>query len=511
MLETLLEISPYFMRRHAPALLVVFPLVAAGISSLLLNGRIAWILSILATALSAMSALILLGQLGESSLGVISYALGGWAPPIGIEFRVDALNILFLLVVTLIGFLAAIFSWPTVAAEVRQEKRALFYAAYLTCFTGLSGVAITGDAFNLFVFLEISSIATYVLVALGGNRDRRAFPAAYNYLIMGTIGATFFVIGVGFLYAATGTLNMADISAKLSETGSSRTVQAAFAFIAVGLGIKAAAWPLHQWLPNAYAFAPSFVTMFLSATATKVAIYAFIRFLFTVFNENIFNPGTDFIFLFAPLAMIAMLACSFQAIFQNDIRRMLAYSSVAQVGYILLGISIGTAAGISAGLYHLVSHSLLKGALFMAVAGVVLTYQGTKISDFAGLGRAAPLTMTAFAISGFSLIGMPLTAGFQAKWLLLQAMLEHGWGFAAMVIVAASILAVIYVGRVLQAIFFMPPANPRRVRQEAPLILLVPLWVLALATLWFGIQSNGLIALTDAAAGASMLPMGALP
>ncbi|MEM8633902.1 MAG: monovalent cation/H+ antiporter subunit D family protein [Pseudomonadota bacterium] len=501
MLETLLSSSPELMLGHAPVLLVIIPLVAAGVCSFMPNGRSGWIISVAATAVSSLSALLLLGQVQTVPGGVISYALGGWSPPLGIEFRVDALNVLFLLVITGIGFLAALFSWPTVAAEVRQEKRALFYAAYLTCFTGLAGVAITGDAFNLFVFLEISSIATYVLVALGGNRDRRAFPAAFNYLIMGTIGATFFVIGVGFLYAATGTLNMADISVQLNESGSNRTVQAAFAFIMVGLGIKAAAWPLHLWLPNAYAYAPSFVTMFLSATATKVAIYALVRFLYTVFSTDIFQPGTDFVFLLAPLAMIGMLACSFQAIFQSDVRRMLAYSSVAQVGYILLGISMGTAAGLSAGLFHLVSHSLLKGALFMAVAGIVLTYQGTRVSDFAGLGRAAPLTMTAFAIAGFSLIGMPLTAGFQSKWLLLTAMLDRGWEFAAMVILAASILAVIYVGRVLQAVFFQPPANPRKVRQEAPLILLVPLWILTAATVWFGIQSESLIGLTDAAAG----------
>ncbi|MEM7661941.1 MAG: monovalent cation/H+ antiporter subunit D family protein [Pseudomonadota bacterium] len=504
MIEALLAASPEFVLRHAPALLVVTPLMLAGICSFMPTGRAGWILSIVATAASTLCALVLLGQVQTVPGGIISYALGGWVPPIGIEFRVDALNILFLLLVTAFGFLAAVFSWPTVAAEVRQEKRALFYAAYMICFTGLAGVVITGDAFNLFVFLEISSIATYVLVALGGNRDRRAFPAAFNYLIMGTIGATFFVIGVGFLYAATGTLNMADIAAQLTEMGSNRVVQAAFAFIAVGLGIKAAAWPLHLWLPNAYAYAPSFVTMFLSATATKVAIYALIRFLFTVFSTEIFEPGRDFVFLFAPLAMIGMVACSFQAIFQNDVRRMLAYSSVAQVGYILLGISIGTAAGLSAGLFHLVSHALLKGALFMAVAGIVLTYQGTRISDFAGLGRAAPLTMTAFAIAGFSLIGMPLTAGFQSKWLLLQAMLDRGWGFAAAVIVAASILAVIYVGRVLQAVFFQPPANPRKVRQEAPLILLVPLWVLSIATLWFGVQSDALLSLTDFAATATL-------
>ena len=506
MYMAILDLAPAFMERHAPALLVVVPLILAGIASFLPNGRTAWVVTIIASLVSAFCALILLAQV--STLGVISYALGGWAPPLGIEFRIDALNALFLTIVCGIGVLAAVFSWPTVAAEVLKEKRALFYAAHMICFTGLAGVAITGDAFNLFVFLEISSIATYVLVALGGGRDRRAFPAAFNYLIMGTIGATFFVIGVGFLYAATGTLNMADMADRLRDIGGNRTIHAGFAFIVVGLGVKAAMWPLHQWLPNAYAYAPSFVTMFLSATATKVAIYALIRFIFTVFSIELTFGEMHFAAMFAPLAMIAMLACSFQAVFQTDVRRMLAYSSVAQVGYMVLGIAIGTSAGLSAGLFHLTNHALMKGALFMAVAGVVLTYQGTRISDFAGLGRAAPLTMTAFAIAGLSLIGLPLTSGFQSKWALLQALLESGWGVGAVVVVGSSILAVIYMGRVLQAVFFQAPANPRKVRQEAPMLLLLPLWVLAIANLWVGVHADGVIALTDAAASA-VFEMGA--
>lgn len=509
MLEAIVSALPDMLVTHAAVLLVVIPLILAAVCVFMPNGRSAWVLAVLGSIASALCALVLLLQVGVS--GVVSYHLGGFAPPLGIEFRVDALNVLFLLLVTGIGVLAAIFSWPTVSAEIRSEKHRLFYAAHLICFTGLTGVAITGDAFNLFVFLEISSISTYVLVALGGTRDRRAFPAAFNYLLMGTIGATFFVIGVGFLYAATGTLNMVDMGNRLAliEPGN-RAVVAGFAFIVVGLGLKAAMWPLHQWLPNAYAYAPSFVTMFLSATATKVAIYALLRFIFTVFTPEYSFDALHLSWIFAPLAMIAMLACSFQAVFQTDVRRMLAYSSVAQVGYMLLGIAIGTSAGLSAGMFHLVNHALMKGALFMAVAGVVLSYQGTRINDFAGLGRAAPLTMTAFAIAALSLIGMPLTAGFQSKWALLQAMLDGGWGLAVGVIVASSFLAVIYMGRILQAIFFQAPVNPRKVRREAPLLLLIPLWVLTLGTLYIGVKADWVIDLAQAAAQASFAPRGAL-
>jgi len=491
MIAALLNIAPDWLLKHAPALIVVAPLVFAPLCALIPSGRLTWLISILVTGFSLITALVLLGLVrAPGDTGVISYAMGAWQPPLGIEFRVDALNALILLIVSAIGFLAAIFSWPTVSSEIRSEKKPLFYSAFLICFCGLLGVAITGDAFNLFVFLEISSISTYVLVALGSSRDRRALPAAFNYLIMGTIGATFFVIGVGFLYAATGTLNMADIARILPEVGNTKTVQAGFAFIIVGLGLKAAMWPLHQWLPNAYAYSPSFVTMFLSATATKVALYALIRFLFTVFSPEYAFENMSFHLVFAPLGIAAMVVCSFQAIFQTDVRRMLAYSSVAQVGYMLLGVSIGTAAGLSAGLFHLTNHAIMKGALFMAVAGIVLTYQGTRINDFYGLGRAAPLTMGAFAISGLSLIGVPLTAGFQSKFALVSALLDQGWWWGAMFVVFSSVLAVVYMGRVLEAVFFKAPVNPRKTRKEAPLLILVPLWILALTSLWIGINGS---------------------
>lgn len=525
MIETLLtSLAPGWAITHAAPLLVMVPMITATLLVFLPSGRAAWLVSILATFAAFLFALLVLGLVqldvvGQSSLlaagietnlvspGTLSYAMGGWAPPAGIEFRVDALNAVILLLVTAIGFLAAAFSWPTVNAEIRDEKQNLFYAAYLICVSGLSGVAITGDAFNLFVFLEISSISTYVLVALGASRDRRALPAAFDYLIMGTIGATFYVIGVGFLYAATGTLNMHEFSQMIPELTDSRVVQAGFAFIIIGLGLKAAMWPLHQWLPGAYAYGPSFVTTFLAATATKVALYALIRYLFSVYSPDFAFEEASFGLIFMPLAIAAMLACSFQAVFQTDVRRMLAYSSVAQVGYILLGVSMATLAGISAGLFHLVNHAVMKGGLFMAVAGVVLTYQGTKISDFAGLGRSAPWTMTAFAICGLSLIGIPLTAGFQSKIALVNAAFANGWWWAAMLIVFTSVLAVIYMGRILEAVFFKPPANPRKVRREAPVVLLAPLWVLALANIWIGINPGFVFDLVTAA-GETLIPAG---
>ncbi len=503
MIDLLLDTAPRWALLHAPALLILLPLFLAALLAILPSGRLSWLISIAATVFSLFCALILVGQVQASPVGVVGYDVGNWPMPIGITLRVDALNSMILLLVAAIGVLSTIFSWPTVKAEIPERKHPLFYSAFLVCFAGLSGVAITGDAFNLFVFLEISSISTYVLVALGAGRDRRALPAAFNYLIMGTLGASFYIIGVGFLYSATGTLNIAQIAEMLPSLAGNRSVEAGFAFIIVGLGLKAAVWPLHQWLPNAYAYSPSFVTMFLSATATKVALYALIRFLFTVFRPEFAFEQATFTYLLMPLGLAAMITCSFQAVFQTDVRRTLAYSSVAQVGYMILGVSIGTVAGVSAGLFHLLNHAMIKGALFMAVAGVVLTFQGTTIRDFAGLGRTAPWTMTGFAIAGLSLIGVPLTAGFQSKLQLGYALFDQGMWWGVVFVVFSSFLAVIYMGRILEAIFFRPPINPRKSRKEAPILLLVPLWILALANIYFGITTELPLGLArDAAAAA---------
>ena len=494
----ILSMLPEGMIRHLPVLVVVVPMLLSPVCAAVPRWKIAWALTLVGIVASTIFSFALVQQVSDGTR--LSYALGGWAPPLGIEFAVDGMNAPILLLVSIIGLLATIFALPTITKEIPEAKLSLFMSAYLLCFAGLLGVAVTGDAFNLFVFLEISSISTYVLVALGGNRDRRAFTAAFNYLIMGTIGATFYVIGVGFLYAATGTLNMADMATRIPEVADSRTIHAGFAFIVVGLGLKAAMFPLHQWLPNAYAYAPNFVTVFLSATATKVAFYALVRLLFSVFSPELDFQQMIFTWVLAPLAAFAAIACSFQAVFQTDIKRMLAYSSVAQVGYMLLGLSLATAAGLSAGLFHMMNHALMKGALFMAVAGVTLSLGSSQLKDFAGVARKAPWTMTAMAIAALSLVGVPLTAGFLSKVALFQAALINDWWWVVVVLAISSVLAVLYVGRILESAFFKTPGPTQLQVKEAPLTLLIPLWVLAIANLYFGLDASFITSLTDGAA-----------
>ncbi len=470
---------------HLPALQIVVPLVSAPLCVLLVKARLAYALALVVCWVAFAISVLLLGQVLDS--GVISYRLGGWAPPWGIEYRIDPVNAYVLLIVAAIGALVITYAKPSVAREVGSGREALFYTSYLLCLTGLLGVTITGDAFNIFVFLEISSLSSYVLISLG--QDRRALTASFRYLIFGTIGATFFLIGVGLLYQATGTLNIADMANRVAPIEGSRTVQAAFAFMAVGLAVKAALFPLHAWLPNAYAYAPSVVTAFLAATATKVSIYVLIRTYFTIFGHDFSFEVMTLGPVLMVLAIAAMLIGSTISIFQDDVKRLLAYSSVAQIGYMVLGLSFDTVLGVTGGMLHLFNHALMKGGLFLALGCVFYRTGSVNIEAMKGLGHRMPWTMAAIVAGGLSLIGVPLTVGFISKWYLLLAAIDSGMWWISIFILMASLLAIIYVWRLVEAAYLSPsPENAPA--GEAPLIMLIPTWVLVLANFYFGVDTR---------------------
>jgi len=470
-----------------PILQVVVPFFAAPLIVLIGSRRLAWPIAFAASLATFFIALALLLKVLNG--GVISYSIGGWAPPLGIEYRIDAANALVLLLVAAIGTIVLPYARESIKSEIPARHHTLFYTMYLLCLSGLLGVAATGDAFNVFVFLEVSSLSTYVLVSMGSYRDKRALTAAYDYLIMGTIGATFFVIGIGFLYAATGTLNLADIAAYITANGSDRTIVTAFAFVTVGMGLKVAAYPLHLWLPNAYTYAPSAVSAFLAATATKVAIYVLMRFMFTVFQPSFLFDVSALRLLLIPLAVLAMFAASLIAVFQSDLKRMLAYSSIAQIGYILLGIGLLSETGLSAAVVHLFNHGITKAALFMGAGALVFRAGSSFYDNIQGMGKTMPFTSFAIVIAGLSLIGVPGTAGFVSKWLLVQAALEQGWWPIALLIVGSSLLAIIYVWRVVETLYMKAPAGDA-VYAEAPMSMLIPLWIMALSTIYFGLDTD---------------------
>jgi multicomponent Na+:H+ antiporter subunit D len=486
------------LAQHFPILPIILPLIAAPLCILLGHRQWVWLFSILVSGLSfCVSVYLLLATLDQ---GVLSYAVGGWEPPWGIEVRIDVASALVLTIVTGISSLVLVYAKDSIAKEIDPSQHTLFYTAHLLCLAGLSGILSTGDAFNLFVFLEISSLATYTLVSLAA--DKRCLTAAFRYLIMGTIGATFILIGVGMLYMQTGTLNMLDLATRIAEYDTSRTLNTGLAFILVGVSIKLALFPLHMWLPPAYTHAPSAVSAFLASTATKVAVYVMVRFIFTVFGaEYVFlTMGMDIILL--GLAIVAIFKCSFMATVQSNIKTVLAYSSVAQIGYMILGISLVTSAGLMAGLLHIFNHALMKGALFMAVGAVLLRTGSVDIKAFQGLGKQMPYTMAAFTIAGLSIIGVPLTAGFVSKWYLVTAALEQQHWLVAFIVLVGSLLAVVYIGRILEAAYLKKPSaiTADKTIKEAPLLMLIPMWILVLANIYFGIDTSLSVSAADAAA-----------
>jgi multicomponent Na+:H+ antiporter subunit D len=473
---------------HLPALQVVVPLIGALLSALLRRGTTAWALALLVGWTMPLIAVSLLVQVLAS--GPISYHLGGWAPPWGIEYRVDLLNAFILVLVSGVGAVMMPFARRSVAAEVDSDKQAWFYSMYLLCVAGLLGITITGDAFNLFVFLEISSLSSYVLIALG--KDRRALVAAYQYLIMGTIGATFYVIGVGLLYLVTGSLNLLDIAERLGPAAAetSRPVLAALAFLTVGISLKLALFPLHVWLPNAYAYAPSFATAFLAATATKVAVYVLLRLFFSVFGVAISFKSLPVSEVMLALSVAAMFIASLLAIFEQNVKRMLAYSSLGQIGYITLGISLANEAGLTGGIVHLFNHAVMKAALFLVLGAIVYRIGTVKLADLAGIGRQMPLTMAAFAVAGLAIIGVPGTAGFISKWYLAVGAFQKGWWPLVFLILASSMLAMVYIGRVVEVAWFREPSALAQKAKDPPLSMLIPVLLLANATIYFGFDTQ---------------------
>lgn len=479
------------MIAHLPILQVIIPFLGAPCALILGRSGLVWGFSWLLSLATFGVSILLLVQVMEQ--GVISYALGGWEAPWGIEYRIDAFNAFMLMLVSGVAAVVLMAARSSIEREIPAEKHVLFYVLFLLCLAGLLGILATGDVFNVFVFLEISALSSYSLVALG--KDRRAVWSAFQYLVMGTIGATFILIGIGLLYIMTGTLNMADLAERLPALETTEAVQTAFAFLIVGISLKLAMFPLHFWLPGAYTYAPAIVSAFLAATATKVALYLLIRFAWTVFGLEWSMRHIPMMEIFLVLGVVAVFSASLVAVYQHNLKRLFAYSSVAQIGYMVIGLGLVSTAGLQASILHIFNHALMKGALFMALATVVWRLGKADMESIQGLGRRMPLTFAALLIGGLSLIGVPLTAGFISKWYLVVAALQAGLWWVAALILLGSLLALVYVWRIVEAGWFKEvPAGSvpldQAGRLEAPLWLLVPTWILVLANIWFGISTK---------------------
>jgi multicomponent Na+:H+ antiporter subunit D len=472
-----------------PAIIVVTPLAISII--VFIAGwryiRFAYPMAMAALTICLLSSIAILHRVVEH--GIILYWMGGWQPPWGIEYRIDRLNAFILCLVSCLGFIAAVYAKNSVEKEL-PGKISQFWCLYLLLITGLLGIAITGDMFNLFVLLEVASLSGYALVAIGKNK---ATLAGFRYLIIGTIGASFYLLGIGYLYISTGTLNMNDLQQLLPSLYDSRVVKTAFVFILIGFAIKVALFPFHAWQPDAYTYAPSAVSVILSTAAAKTFIYALIRIIFSVFTVNFLKASLPIVEIICWMAVIAMLTGSIFAIQQNNLKRMLAYSSVANVGYIVLAIGLApsTSLGLTPAVMHILNHAIIKGSMFMAACAFIYKLDLWDIRKFAGLGRQMPYSCMVLILGALAMIGMPPGAGFVSKWYLILAALEAGRYMFVVIIFISTLLMIVYFWRVIEIMYIRSPETNQGLAAhesgDVPLSMLLPSLFLGLLTFAIGL------------------------
>lgn len=473
-----------------PILLVAVPLLAALVNSIvgLFTKRWCHALTVGVMAALFLDAVGLLFVVLEE--GEVHYRLGGWPPPVGIEYIIDHLNALVLLVITFVALVAAVFAKRSVEDEL-PDKVPQFYTLYILLVTGLLGMTVTGDAFNLYVLLEISALTSYALIAAGKGR---AALSAFNYLIIGTIGACFYLLGVGHLYIMTGSLNMPDLARILPDLYESPAIQVAFVFLIVGVWVKMAFFPLHGWLPNAYTHAPSATSCVMAPLMTKVSVYIMVRIMFSVFSPQFDYQRFGLQNLVVWVAVAAIVCASLLALAQRDFKKMLTYLIVAEVGYMVGGVWLANSNGITGAVLHILNDAMMTLCLFMVAGAVAYKTKGHGIGNFKGLFRKMPLTMAAFVVGALSMIGVPPTCGFFSKWYLILGAVDAGeWGFMAALIFSSLVNAVLFF-RVIEVAYY-PDGNDHGhgKRDEAPLSMLIPLLVVAVALIVIGWYTGDIV------------------
>ncbi|MFV9838486.1 MAG: proton-conducting transporter membrane subunit [Aaplasma endosymbiont of Hyalomma asiaticum] len=413
--------------------------------------------------------------------GPIAYKVGGWGSPYGIELRVDLLSATMLLVVTFIGVMSTVYGIHPSRKEIPSEKVAKFYAIFLLSLGGLLGILVSNDAFNVYVFLEVASISAYVLVAMGGSAG--ALVSAFEYLIIGTVGATFYLLGVGFIYASTGTLNMGDMFAILQslEVVDKALCVGAF-FVILGLLMKAALYPFHGWLVRAYSTSPSFIAVFFSGTATKVMIYLIIRVVYNVFGAHLVFTELPFGKLLVTLAAFAVVSASIFAVMSKEMKDMLAYSSVANIGCIILAICTNTYSGLAAAVVYMVNHSIVKSALFMVSGGISYHFGKENVNKCVSLSKVMPSVAMAYVLLSLSLVGIPPTMGFIAKWHMLSSFADAKVWEGIVALAAGSICSVIYTWKVMEYLYFSPgmaDGCANDISLKTPKAMTLCMWIMA--------------------------------
>ncbi len=428
----------------------------------------------------------------------IIYQMGGWSAPWGIELKIGNLSAFFLLVVAFVSVPVSLFAVNNLSDEVGGKERVTrFYVLYLLLGGAMAGMAVTNDLFNVFVLVEVATLSCCGLVS---SRNRpQAAEAAFTYLIMATLGSTLVLGGIGFIYIITGHLNMGFAYEELNRIwqNSPHVVWMAFSFMLVGFGVKSALFPLHIWLPDAHSAAPSPASAILSGVAVKGYLICLLKILYRVFGHTLMQEfAVHRILVLA--GTVAIIAGSILALTQVELKRRLAFSTVAQVGYIILGMGLVNIKGLTGTLFYLASHAVIKSTLFLA-AGAIIAATGKKnINELAGIGRKMPITMAAFTIGSLGLTGIPLFSGFIGKWNLILGSLESGNIIPIAVIIVGSVLCAAYLFPIVRVAYFEPA--PEEDWKDPGFTQKIALIMLASAVVILGIIPGPFLELAERAA-----------
>jgi multicomponent Na+:H+ antiporter subunit D len=426
------------------------------------------------------------------ALGPLRYRVAGWEPPVGIELNLDALSAFVVAMIAVVSLLVCVYAGTAVRRE-NPEREPTFFGMLLVMLMGLIGMVITADLFNLYVWFEVSSLAGYALMAVG---HKKAPVSAFRYLLLGTLGASFYLLGVGYLYVLTGSLNMFDVAARLGELQSNPALWISVVFMIGGLGLKMALFPMHLWLPDAYTYASSTSTAIIAPLMTKVSAYVMIRVLYFVYGHEWSLQGAGGLgAVITWMALAGVVVGSIMAIAQKDAKRMLAYSSIAQVGYIGIGIGLATPLALVGAMLHILNHATMKSCLFLVTGSVQLQAGTVRLRDYTGLGRSMPWTFAAFTLAALAMVGIPPTNGFFSKWYLVLGGIAAGQWVVVVLILASSLLTAVYFFRVLERIYARPTpegdAAPAVV--DPPLSMRAPVLVLGVGVLALGLANAWLV------------------
>ena len=489
------------IQNHLPILTIAIPLFSAFLISISMgrNNKGVYLLLVAAMFGTFITAYMTLLQVIKSNVA-IHYQLGGWQPPFGIELVIDHLSGMMLVLISGIAFLTAVYSFHPVKKNI-ADRIHHYYTLYCLLVSGLLGMAATGDAFNLYVLLEISALASYALLA---SSRGLAYFSTFKYIIMGTIGAGFYLLGIGYLYIMTGSLNMADLSGLLSHDLmlSSITIKIGFILMIIGIWIKMAFFPLHGWLPNVYTYATTTTSSLIAPLMTKVSVYIMIRLMFSIFSVQFVFHTLQYSQVVIWLACAAIFFGSVNALSQRNLKRMLCYIIVAEVGYMVGGVWLGNESGLTGAVYHILADSMMTLCLFMAAGAFLFQTGRESIDAMTNIFRKMPITAIVFLVGGFSIIGIPPTCGFFSKWYLITGAIQADqWIFVVSLIFSSLINCIIFF-RIIEIGYFpkfqkgkkKDDDNDDKVKiNEVPLTMLIPMVITAISLIVIGFYTNEII------------------